>query len=80
MSPFANIMAPPKLVSKVAQIGIITNHEEPLNEDNDSSERKHNPRMPQIIPFGKPYNEQRGRPSGQLEMVVGFLPVDGTYL
>jgi hypothetical protein len=36
--------------------------------------------MPQIIPTGKPYNERKGRPSGQLEMVVGFLPVDGTYL
>jgi hypothetical protein len=63
-NPFANIMAPPKLVLGVAQIGVVTNHEEPLNEDNDSSKRKHNPRMPQIVPTRKPYNERRGRPSG----------------
>jgi len=54
---FASIMAPPKLVSGITKTRIVTNHEEPSNEDNDSSKRKRNPRMPQIVPTRKPYNE-----------------------
>jgi hypothetical protein len=39
-------MAPPKPVTRVAQVEIVTNHEEPLDEDDDSFKRKHNLRMP----------------------------------
>jgi hypothetical protein len=33
----------------VAQVGIVIDHGELSNEDDDSSKRKHNPRMPQIV-------------------------------
>jgi hypothetical protein len=41
-----NIMAPPHPILGVAQVGIVTNHREPLDEDDDFFESKHNPRMP----------------------------------
>lgn len=44
-NPFTNDMAPLKLISEVAQIGIVTNYGEPPYEDDDSSKRKHNLKM-----------------------------------
>jgi hypothetical protein len=52
-----------KPISKIAQAKIVTDHKEPLDEDEDYSERKHNPRMPRIIPIEKLYHDQKGRPS-----------------
>jgi hypothetical protein len=43
--PFVNIIASPKLVMRVAQVGIVTDHMEPLDEVDDSFKRKHNLRM-----------------------------------
>jgi hypothetical protein len=40
------IMAPPHSILGVAQVGIVANHGEPLDEDDDFSKSKHNPRMP----------------------------------
>jgi hypothetical protein len=73
--PLVNIMAPPKLILGVAQALIIIDHMELLDEDDDSSKKKHNPRMPQIVPI----NERRGRPS-LIRDGVGLPPGDGTYL
>jgi len=42
---------------------IVTNRGEPSNEDENYSERNHNPRMSQIIPIRKLYHERRGKPS-----------------
>jgi hypothetical protein len=36
----------PKLLLGIAQVKIVTDHEEPLDEDEDYSKRKHTPRMP----------------------------------
>ncbi len=36
----------PKLLSGIAQVKIVTDHKEPLDEDEDYSRRKHNPKMP----------------------------------
>ncbi len=60
--PLANTMASPKLVSGITQAKIVTNCGEPSNEDEDYSERKHNPMMPQIVPNKKLYHDWRGRP------------------
>ncbi len=38
-NPLANITTSPKLVLGVAQVEIVTNHREPLDEDDDSSEK-----------------------------------------
>ncbi len=56
-NPLANPMASPKLVSGIAQAKIVTNCEEPSNEDEDYFERKYNPMMPQIIPTKKSYHD-----------------------
>ncbi len=56
-------MISPKPVSKIVQAKIVTNREEPLDEDKDYFKRKHKPNMPQIIPTEKPYQDWRGRPS-----------------
>jgi hypothetical protein len=61
--PLTNLIAPPRSILGVAQIGIVMDYGEPLDEDNDSSKRKHNLRMPRIILIGKPYHEQKGKPS-----------------
>ncbi len=61
--PLVNIMTPPKPILGLAQTLIIIDYGELLDEDDDSSKRKHNPRMPQIVLIIKPYNERRGRPS-----------------
>ncbi len=61
-NPLVNITTPPKPISGLAQTSIITDLKELLDEDDDSSKRKHNPRMPRIVPIIKPYNERRGRP------------------
>jgi len=47
--PLANPIASPKLVLKIAQTRIITNRKELLDEDDDYSKKKHNPKMSQII-------------------------------
>jgi hypothetical protein len=52
-----NFITPPKPILGVAQVGIVTNCGEPLDEDNDSFERKHNPRMPRIVPIRKSCHE-----------------------
>ncbi len=62
-NPLVDPTPPPKLISKITQIRIITNHREPSNEDKDYSKRKHNPKMPQIVPTKNLYHEQKGKPS-----------------
>jgi hypothetical protein len=61
--PLTNPMASPKPISRIAQVGIITNHGEPLDEDGDYFERKHNLRMSQIVPLEKSYDDRSGKPS-----------------
>ncbi len=43
--PLTNPTTSPKLVSGIAQVDIVTNHEEPLDEDENYLKRKHNPKM-----------------------------------
>lgn len=62
-NPLTNLIAPPRSILRVTQVGIIIDYGEPLDEDNDSSKRKHNLRMPRIILIGKPYHERKGKPS-----------------
>jgi hypothetical protein len=50
-------------ILKFAQTGIITNRNNPLDEDEDYSKEKHNTKMPQIIPIKKMYHDQKGRSS-----------------
>jgi hypothetical protein len=45
-NPFANPIAPPQPILGIAQIGVVIDHKEPLDEDMESFERKHNPKMP----------------------------------
>jgi len=52
----------PKPILGVVQIGVVTNHKEPSDDDN-SFEKKHNPRMPQILPTKKSYNGRKSIPS-----------------
>jgi hypothetical protein len=47
--PLFNPMTSPKPIWEIAQIGIIIDLGEPSHEDEDYFERKHNPRMPQIV-------------------------------
>jgi hypothetical protein len=61
--PLTNLTAPPKLILGVTQVGIVIDCGEPLDEENDSSKRKHNLRMPRIVLTKKPYHERRGKPS-----------------
>jgi hypothetical protein len=61
-NPLVNPTTPPQLVLGIAQTKVVTNHREPLDEDKESSERKHNPKMPQIIPINK-FHERRGKSS-----------------
>jgi hypothetical protein len=56
-------MISPKPVMKIIQVEIITNCGEPLDEDEDYSEKKHNSKMSQIIPTKILYHDRRGRPS-----------------
>ncbi len=44
-NPLTNPTTSPKLVSGIAQIDIVTNHGEPLDEDENYLKRKHNPKM-----------------------------------
>jgi hypothetical protein len=62
-NPLTNLTTPPRSILRVAQVGIVIDYGEPLDEDNDSSKRKHNLRMPRIILIGKPYHERKGKPS-----------------
>ncbi len=61
--PLVNPMASPKPVLKIAQTKIVKNCEEPLDEDEDYSKEKHNPKMPQIVPIKKLYHDQKEKPS-----------------
>jgi hypothetical protein len=61
--PLANFMTSPKPVLGIIQTRIVTNHEEPSNEDEDYSEKKHNPKMPIIIRIKRSYHDQKGKPS-----------------
>ncbi len=70
-----NPIATLKPILKIAQTGIVINREEPLNEDDDYSERKHNLIMPQIVHIKKLYHEQNGKPS--LIRDVGRPPTSG---
>jgi len=55
--PLTNPTISLKLISGILQVGIVTNCGEPLDEDEDYSERKHNPKMPRIIPIKKLYDD-----------------------
>lgn len=57
-NPLVNPITPRKAILGITQIGIVTDH-----EDDEYSERKHNPRMPQINPTKKLNHEQRCQPS-----------------
>ncbi len=46
-----------KPISRTAQTDIVTNHEEPLDDNENYYERKHNLRMSQIGPTGKSYHD-----------------------
>jgi hypothetical protein len=48
--PLTNPMASPKPILGITQAGIVTNHKEPLDEDDNYLEKKHNPKLPRIIP------------------------------
>ncbi|CAK9266867.1 unnamed protein product [Sphagnum jensenii] len=61
--PLTNLMTSTKLVLGIVQTRIVTNHEEPSNEDEDYSKRKHNPKMPKIIRIKRSYHDRKGRPS-----------------
>jgi hypothetical protein len=56
-NPLTNPTISPKPVLRIVQVRIVTNCKEPLDEDKGYSERKHNPRMPQIIPTKKLYHD-----------------------
>ncbi len=45
-NPLTNPTTSLKLVSKIAQVGIVTNCMEPSDEEKDYFERNHNPKMP----------------------------------
>ncbi len=62
-NPVTNPIAPPKPILGIAQIGIVIDRGETLDDDDEYFERKHNPRMLQIILTKKLYHEQRGQPS-----------------
>jgi hypothetical protein len=61
--PLLTFPITPKPVLGVVQTGVVTNHEKPSDDDDNSFEKKHNPRMPQIFPTKKSYNERKGKPS-----------------
>ncbi len=48
---------------RIAQTEIMTNREELLDEDENYFEKKHNPKMPQIVPIKKLYHDQKEKPS-----------------
>jgi hypothetical protein len=57
-NPLLNLMAPPKPILGVAQIEIVIDREETLDEDDVFLERKHNLIMQKIVPTIKLYHEQ----------------------
>ncbi len=63
MVPLLTFPIIPKPILGVVQIGVVTNHEEPSDDNDNSFEKKHNPRMPQILLTKKSYNEGKGIPS-----------------
>ncbi len=62
-NPLTNPTTPSKSVSRIAQTRLVIDRKEPLDEEKNYSKRKHNPRIPQIIPIRKPYHERKGKPS-----------------
>jgi hypothetical protein len=55
--PLLELIAPPKPVLGIVQVGIVIDYGELSDEDNDSSERKHNPMMPRIVFIKKSCHE-----------------------
>ncbi len=81
MVPLLTFPIIPKLILGVVQIGVVTNYEEPSDDDDNSFEKKHNPRMPQILPTKKSYNEKKGIPSPIGDdggLLVSNIPVNGS--
>ncbi len=54
---------------------IVADRGEPLDEDDDFLERKHNHKMPRIIPIKKPYHGRKIIPSQVKD--VGEPPIGG---
>lgn len=61
-NPLTNPTTSLKLVSRIAQVGIVKDCGEPSNETKDYSKRKHNPKMPRIVLSRKSYHDWKGRP------------------
>jgi hypothetical protein len=59
-NPLVNPITSPKPVLEITQNEIVG---ELLGEDDDFLERKHNPKMPRIIPIKKPYHGRKIIPS-----------------
>jgi hypothetical protein len=55
--PLANPRHHQKPILGIAQDGIVTNREDPSNEDKDYTSKKHKPKMSQIVPTKKLYYE-----------------------
>jgi hypothetical protein len=62
-NPLTNPITPPKPILEITQNEIVADCGEPLGEDDDFHERKHNPKMPIIIPIKKPYHGRKIIPS-----------------
>jgi hypothetical protein len=74
-NPLTNPIAPLQPILEIAQTRVVIDHKEPLNEGKESFERKHNPKMLQIIPTKKMYHEQKGKPS--LIGNANGMPIEG---
>jgi hypothetical protein len=55
--PLVNPMTSPKSIFRIVSIGIVIDYGDFSNEDNDYSERKHNPKMARIVPTRKSYHD-----------------------
>jgi hypothetical protein len=56
-NPLVNPTTSPKPILGIEQTRIVTNCKEPSDEEKDYFERKHNPKMQQIILIGEPYHD-----------------------
>jgi hypothetical protein len=45
-NPITNVVLTPKPILKVSQIGVVSNKRYLLDDDNTSSKKKHNPKLP----------------------------------
>jgi len=45
-NPITNVVLTPKPILKVSQIGVVSNKRDLLDDDNTSSKKKHNPKLP----------------------------------